>query len=84
MMQTVYDAQGVAYNVEPVDAREWIGSGSYFAEPPEATKAAEVLDAVPPTAADDVPPVMGSAIVDAALGLVAKRGPGRPPKAAQE
>lgn len=34
-MQTVYDAAGVAHTVEPVDAKEYIRSGSYFREPPE-------------------------------------------------
>lgn len=33
-LQTVYDADGKAHNIEPVDAREYIASGAYFHESP--------------------------------------------------
>ncbi len=36
MMQTVYDAEGKAHTVEPVDAREYLASGHYFEEAPAA------------------------------------------------
>ena len=34
-MKTVYDADGKAYEVEPVDAREYLETGRYFASKPE-------------------------------------------------
>jgi hypothetical protein len=37
-MQTVYDAEGKPYTIEPVDAREWLRSGYYFATPPGAAE----------------------------------------------
>lgn len=36
-MQTVYDADGAAFEVESVDAREYVESGSYSYEAPSAT-----------------------------------------------
>ncbi len=35
IMQTVYDADGNATVIEPVDAREYVASGSYTYEAPE-------------------------------------------------
>ena len=33
--QTVYDAEGTAFTVRAVDAREYLASGRYFTAPPE-------------------------------------------------
>jgi len=40
VMHTVYDTQGNAHTVEPVDAREYVASGSYFSEPPAVDESA--------------------------------------------
>ena len=38
-MQTVYDiATGEAHSIEAVDAREYVASGSYSADPPDDTQ----------------------------------------------
>ena len=34
IMQTVFDADGTAFEVEPVDAREYVASGAYTYEAP--------------------------------------------------
>jgi pyocin large subunit-like protein len=44
-MQTVFDSEGNEFSVEPVDAREYVQSGSYFYEPPAKTKAAKAAPA---------------------------------------
>lgn len=38
-MKTIYDAEGVAKTVEPVDAREHIATGQWFSSPPEKPEA---------------------------------------------
>lgn len=54
--QTVFDADGRAYELEPVDAREYLESGSYFSKPPK-NKAAAVDE--PLTDADADAPARG-------------------------
>lgn len=39
--QIVYDSDGKSYEIEPVDAREYIASGYYSESPPEGTERAE-------------------------------------------
>ncbi|MBK7822921.1 MAG: hypothetical protein IPJ61_18630 [Tessaracoccus sp.] len=34
MLRTVYDAEGREHTVEAIDAREYLATGLYFAEPP--------------------------------------------------
>jgi hypothetical protein len=43
-MQTVFDAEGNAFTIEPVDAREWLKSGHYFANQPGAGQ--EISDVI--------------------------------------
>lgn len=47
---TCYDPQGVPHTVEAVDAREYIKSGHYTAEPPRAIATPTTLDAATDTA----------------------------------
>jgi hypothetical protein len=46
-MQTVYDAAGKAYELEPVDAREYVASGHYFNTKPKGKAAAEPVESQP-------------------------------------
>jgi hypothetical protein len=52
---TVYDAAGKPHTVEPVDAREYVASGHYFREPPEAQKVAPAAPAAPEPAPTPTP-----------------------------
>ena len=45
-MRTIYDADGNPKTLESVDAREYIASGQWFADPPGAA-AEEVAEADP-------------------------------------
>lgn len=63
--RTVYDADGKAYEVEAVDAREYIKSGHYFAAAPVKEDSAQESE--------------GAASDDGAMPEAKRRG--RPPKA---
>jgi hypothetical protein len=49
---TIYDENGNAIEREPVDARECIDSGSYFAQPPKAENAPPADDGSDANVAD--------------------------------
>jgi hypothetical protein len=51
--QIVYDAAGKAIELEPVDAREYLASGAYFASKAKAKSADVVADVAAP-AVDEV------------------------------
>lgn len=70
MLKTVYDAAGVAHAVEGVDAREYIASGTYFAEPPQAVVEPAAVVAVDPPAVDT------SAVVEPAALAAKPKGKG--------
>lgn len=56
MKRTVHDKDGKAFEIEAIDAREWVATGNYTNEPPEP--AANVAQADPPVdqPAIDAPP----------------------------
>lgn len=41
MKRTVYDKDGNAFEIEAIDAREWVATGNYANEPPAAPPEAE-------------------------------------------
>lgn len=73
-METVYDAAGNAYQVESVDAREYVASGSYFRELPEQPAPPVVAALV----ADEPEPVAHEP--DAASDEKVRMKPGPKPK----
>ena len=60
MKRKVYDKDGREYEVEAIDAREWVASGSYTFNPPEALDAVERLMAPPADPAPPEPPSGGT------------------------
>jgi hypothetical protein len=48
-MQTVYDAKGAAIQLEPVDAKEYLESGSYFTKAPRGKAKQAEPEAAPPS-----------------------------------